>query len=73
MTLKEAQKQFPDAVQMKVTFRKGKTMTSEQLSQIATSTVRPSKVLFCETTLRGGRIITSQLAYEQESNKKPSN
>lgn len=65
MTLKEAQKEWEDAIQMSVSFKRD-SITEEELANMATASNINSKVLFCEVKRTTGRCITSVLAKKEE-------
>lgn len=65
MTLKEAQKEWEDAIQMSVSFKRD-SITEEELAKMATASNINSKVLFCEVKRTTGRCITSVLAKKEE-------
>jgi hypothetical protein len=64
MTLKQAQKQYNDAICTEVT-HKPNTMTIEQLTFFGQMHYnKPCKVLFAQVGVRRSRIITSLKAYD---------
>ena len=68
MTLKQAQKQYDDAIGTEVT-HKPNTMTIEQLISFGQMHYsRPSKVLFAQIGVRRSRIITSLKAMADGNN-----